>query len=203
MSLRLDLPHRRTRELHGHLEELYKCELETAGSREYLRIHATRSSIARQVDVVERYLPAIQDGAKVLDWGYHHAPDSCLLRSMFGNDVILHGCDFEPLGRFPAFHGYAQLEYRQLAETVRLPYANETFDAVISSGVLEHAAMDFESLKELHRVLKENGALIVTLLPNRLSYSEWAARRRGMNAHRRLYGLGEAVRMLLHHGFCP
>jgi SAM-dependent methyltransferase len=203
MTLRLDLPHRRSRALDRHLDELYRREVETDGGREYLRVHATHSSIARQVDVVERYLRSIPSGAKVLDWGCHHAPDSCLLRDALGDDVTLHGCDFDPPGRYPAFHGFARLAYRQLNHPITLPYEPETFDAVISSGVLEHAAMDYESPNELHRVLKENGTLVITFLPNRLSFSEWAARQRGMNAHRRLYGLGKAVRMLLHHGFYP
>jgi ubiquinone/menaquinone biosynthesis C-methylase UbiE len=38
-----------------------------------------------------------------------------------------------------------------------LPYAPNTFDAVVASGVLEHTAMDMEALKALFRVTKTAG----------------------------------------------
>jgi SAM-dependent methyltransferase len=104
---------------------------------------------------------------------------------------------------FANFHGFAGLEYLRLTDPVRLPYDSHSVDVVVASGVLEHAAMDFESLKELHRVLREKGKLIITFLPNRLSYTEFSARRRGLSHHRRLYGLTEALQMVRHHGFHP
>src|SRR5262249_47334019 len=61
---------------------------------------------------------------------------------------------------------------------------------------LEHVAMDYESLKELYRVLKLDGLLILTYLPNRWSFREWLRRVRGQDYHRRRYGLNEARRLL-------
>ena len=42
-----------------------------------------------------------------------------------------------------------------------LPYASEHFDTVYSSHVLEHVNSEDESLKEMSRVLKANGVLII------------------------------------------
>lgn len=184
------------------LDRLYQEELRGQRSR-YIEQHAQRNSILRQVSIFERYLPYLPRTGAFLDWGCHHAPDACLLRNALGSAIDLHGCDFLPQDRFPAFHGYANLDYSQLETPIGLPYAQARFDAVIASGVLEHAVNDSEVLKELHRVLKEDGILVVTFLPNRLSYTEFASRRLRSGGHARLYGLSEARRLMLHHGFRP
>jgi SAM-dependent methyltransferase len=193
----------RRQALHERLSSLYRQELVALGSPEYLAAHSDPSSIARQIEVFERYLPYIEPAGTILDWGCHHAPDACLLREVLGEAVALHGCDFNPPDQFVHFHGFARLHYRQLQDPIVLPYESRSFDAVISSGALEHTMMDYESLKELHRVLKDDGLLVITFLPNRLSITEFAARRLGMNAHLRRYGMGEALQMLRHFGFNP
>jgi SAM-dependent methyltransferase len=87
---------------------------------------------------------------------------------------------------------------------VRLPYEDGVFDAVIASGVLEHVPMDYESLKELNRILRPGGRLIIAYLPNRFSVQEWWIRVSGRGApHRRLYSRSEFTRTLLHCGFLP
>jgi SAM-dependent methyltransferase len=195
--------------LHSLLSGLYQLELAALGNPEYLAAHSERSSILRQIAAFERYSPLVLDSiqavgtTRILDWGCHHAPDSCLLRRRFGGSVELHGCDFFCRTAFANFHGFASLDYRRLLDPVHLPYDSHSFDLVVASGVLEHAAMDLESIKELHRILREKGKLIITFLPNRLSYTEFIARRRGLSCHRRLYGMSEATRMLRHHGFHP
>jgi len=47
----------------------------------------------------------------------------------------------------------------------KLPYKKNFFDLVICSEVLEHLKDDKKAIKELHRVLKPNGKLIITV-PN-------------------------------------
>ena len=89
-------------------------------------------------------------------------------------------------------------------QAVRLPYADDSFDGAIASGVLEHVPMDYESLKELHRVIKPGGRLILTYLPNLASVEEWRLRRRGRNdSHRRLYSPSHLRALLTHSGFWP
>ena len=137
---------------------------------------------------------------KVLDWGCRQAPDSCMLRSLHPQ-MDLSGCDF-PEDDFPIFHEYAQLRFQRLKHEYELPYPDRSFDAVISSGVLEHVAFEHESLREIWRILREEGLLFVTFLPNATSVSENVARLLGsFGGHTRLYNLSETQRMFLRSGF--
>lgn len=48
-------------------------------------------------------------------------------------------------------------------DATRLPFADSTFDTVVTSEVLEHIQDDVTAIKELHRVLKPGGTLGVTV----------------------------------------
>jgi SAM-dependent methyltransferase len=186
------------------LSELYRQQLVLDPDDPYLLAHADPLVVRTQAAVVDWYSRYLPPRGWVLDWGCRHAPDSCLLQSRTGFRLHVDGCDFVPPGEYSAFHEFAQLDYTQLTDVVQLPYESESFDAVIASGTLEHVAMDYESLKELYRVLKPNGRLIVTYLPNRLSVSEWYRRRiLASGHHRRVYGLGELTALLKRTGFYP
>ncbi len=119
-----------------------------------------------------------------------------------GDAVDLYGCDVDAKD-YQTFFDFADLKYTQLTHAHLLPYDDNSFDAVIGSGVLEHVPNDSESLKELYRVLKPGGVFIMTMLPNWLSYTEWLNRMMKNPHHLRRYGLGEAKHMLMHHGFLP
>lgn len=199
-----------THERRTLLARLYAAELASEPSPHrprddaYLRQHAQPNSIARHVAVFERYWPFLPAGGDVLDWGCNHAPDACLIRHVLGDDVSLCGCDFPLSGQFPAFHEFARLDYRTLMRPSEIPFADASFDAVVGSGVLEHTPNDSDALRELHRVIRDDGVLVITFLPNHLSWTEFVSRRRGTShAHSRLYGLRAARRLMLHHGFEP
>jgi SAM-dependent methyltransferase len=49
------------------------------------------------------------------------------------------------------------------ADIYALPYANNTFDAVILSEVLEHLTDDIKALREVYRVLKPGGVVAITV----------------------------------------
>jgi SAM-dependent methyltransferase len=194
-----------TREpLEALLQELYREQLAQLPDDRYLQEHARAACIANQVRTFHWYRPYLPAEGAVLDWGCNHAPDSCLLRAYCDDRFRLHGCDFVEADRYAIFHQFARCSYTRLADPVRLPYEANRFEAVIGSGVLEHAALDLESLKELYRVLKPGGVLVVSYLPNWLSVHEWVRRvvwRRDF--HRRLYGRGEAKLLLKRCGFYP
>lgn len=192
------------------LADLYADELRRNPAEIYLEHHARPDTVATQVAVFRWYAPhlaalpgwAADPGPVVLDWGCRHAPDACLLRAAFGPNLQLCGADVYPTLHYPLFHRYAGLHYYPIDHVYKLPYLDATVDAVVGSGTLEHVAMDYESLKELWRVLKPGGRLVIAYLPNRWSYEEWWQRRAaGGIPHPRLYSLGELRHMLLHHGF--
>jgi ubiquinone/menaquinone biosynthesis C-methylase UbiE len=169
----------------------------------YLHAHSrNRAVIRRQVSIFLRCQGFLQNAHTVLDWGCRHAVDACLVRMLQGSEAELYGCDVDAAD-YKAFFDFARLSYARLTHPYLLPYDDNSFDAVIGSGVLEHVPNDSESLKELYRVIKPGGFFIMTMLPNKLSYTEWLNRRLGNPHHLRTYSLAEARRMCMHHGFLP
>jgi SAM-dependent methyltransferase len=186
------------------LTGLYGAQLAVDPDNGYLREHAAPVAVDNQIRTFRWYRPYLSPGWTVLDWGCNHAPDSCLMRAAFGDRIELHSCDFVEAARFRVFHEYGRSAHRKLEDPVLLPFASDLFDAVIGSGVLEHTAMDYESLKELRRVLKPDGVLVISALPNRLSVQEWLRRVvRKQDFHRRLYGRADAAQLLKRSGFYP
>jgi len=190
-------------ELVRHLTDLYAQQLRLTPGDPYTIQHSQPAVIETQVTVFEWYRRFLnQPPGTLLDWGCRHAPDSCLLRATFGDAVTLHAADIDDSDRFVAFHHAAKLTYSRLDHVYRLPYPDESFDVVLGSGTLEHVAMDYESLKEVYRVLKVGGRFLITYLPNRWSYEEWWKREvRKAGAHPRIYSRREMRHMLVHHGF--
>jgi SAM-dependent methyltransferase len=190
--------------LGGILRDLYSRQCALLPHDTYFQQHAADGFVAGTMRVFRFYEPYLPRTGRILDWGCHHAPDACLMRAALGDGVDLYGCDVMAEGVYPLFYEYAGLHYARLTDPVRTPYEDGAFDAVVASGVLEHVPMDYESLKEVYRILRPGGRLIVTYLPNRESIEEWRLRRRDpIWAHQRLYGLEDLRGMLLHTGFKP
>jgi SAM-dependent methyltransferase len=186
------------------LHHLYAQQLITVPGDGYLRQHSEASFVEGAVRVFRFYEPYLPKEGTILDWGCRHAPDACLIRARLAGRVTLDGCDILDGTQYPVFFESAGLRYTPLHDIVKLPYPDNSFDAVLASGVLEHVPMDHESLQELYRVLRVGGRLIVTYLPNRASVEEWQLRRRGGNHfHWRLYDRAQLRELLLHAGFRP
>jgi SAM-dependent methyltransferase len=185
------------------LDSLYRRQ-ELLAPDPYLGDHGDRRQILNHAHTFRWYAPLLPARGKVLDWGCRHAPDSCLMRAVFGDAFELHGCDFVEPEQYCAFREYAEIAYKKLNHPWGLPYDTHSFDAVIGSGTLEHSALDYESLKELYRVLKNDGLLVISYLPNVWSYREFVQRViRRREFHRRLYHKSEFVRLLKRAGFYP
>ena len=77
------------------------------------------------------------------------------------------------------------------ADPVTIPYGDQSFDAVVSVGVLEHVrdsgGDEIESLREICRLLKPGGVFICYHLPNQHSWIEWALRLTGRWSHKHRY----------------
>lgn len=181
------------------LTHLYEKQLELKPDP-YLEAHSRlRSTILRHIDAVELYKPYLK-GGKILDWGCRHAVDACLIRSFLGNDVEIHGCDVSDFG-YKVFWDFARLQYSKIDHSYRLPYSDNQFDFIVGSGVLEHVPNDQKSLDELFRILKPDGHLAITFLPNSWSFAEALLEALRQFHHVRRYSLRRFKRTLLHSGF--
>jgi SAM-dependent methyltransferase len=86
-------------------------------------------------------------------------------------------------------------------DPIKLPFPDNSFDAVMSCGVLEHVKNDKGSLKEILRVLKEEGYLIIFMLPNKYSYIEHISDLLHRSDHPIRYTIRDIRKMLTTAGF--
>ncbi len=64
---------------------------------------------------------------------------------------------------------------RKVGSVLEMPFGDDVFDFVISSEVIEHVPDPVKAIREMHRVLKPGGTLVLTT-PNRLWYGAlWIA----------------------------
>jgi SAM-dependent methyltransferase len=105
--------------------------------------------ITRFVGSVAAALPR---GARVLDAG----AGECAYKRYFDH------CRYQAvdLGVGEASWNYTNLD--SIARLDQLPFATGSFDAVVSTQVLEHLDRPVESLAEMHRVLRDGGKLYLT-----------------------------------------
>lgn len=149
--------------------------------------------------VLARRIPA---GARVLDWGAATGHLSYALVRLgyravgFGLDEwAFRGCVDD------SRYAFVRGGRGGRADLGRLPFADASFDAVVSTGLLEHVrevgADEGESLREIHRILRPGGLFVCDHLPNQSSWMERAARTLGGQAHRRRFAEWD-IRRLLH-----
>ena len=110
----------------------------------------------------------------------------------------------------PAIIPQEGVRFTKGSDPKRLPFDDQSFDGVMAVGVLEHVRErdgdERASLCELRRVLKPNGILIITHLPNRFSWAENAlqvARKFGVKvlAHDYTYSRADFYQILNGIGF--
>jgi len=76
------------------------------------------------------------------------------------------GCKAKGVDPDPGAHGVGrksdELFYEVIkAQAEKLPFENKSFDVVFCSHVLEHVESEIESLREMSRVMKDDGLLII------------------------------------------
>lgn len=98
-------------------------------------------------------------GARVLDAGTGTGANLRLLSALGFAEVT--GLDASPEAiRHCAAKGLGPVE---LADICALPFADDSFDLVLATDIIEHVADDARALSELRRVLKPGGRLLLTV----------------------------------------
>lgn len=127
---------------------------------------------------------------KILDWGCGKGHISFLLKEMGANVT---SCDINDLSDDSAFGqktpiiNKTEIYVIPLNHEYILPFEDNFFDIVLSFGVLEHVPNDFESIKEIQRILKPKGLLYCFFLPFKYSWTQKLAHLRGNFYHDRFY----------------
>ena len=108
-------------------------------------------------------LGRIEAGARVLDLGSGAGTDSLVAAQMVGPEGSVTGIDMTPemLAKArgaAAEMGAANVEFLE-AEAERLPFADESFDVVISNGVIDLIPDKDAVFSELFRVLAPGGRI--------------------------------------------
>jgi SAM-dependent methyltransferase len=123
---------------------------------------------------LERHLPACFDGLnltgkRVLEIGLGQGADS---ESLIRHGAFWSGVDLtdESVERVRTRLTLRDLPFEELRQgsVLELPFPDDTFDMVFSHGVLHHVPEIRRAEKEIHRVLKPSGELVIMV------YARWS-----------------------------
>ncbi|MBI5772229.1 MAG: methyltransferase domain-containing protein [Verrucomicrobia bacterium] len=178
--------------------------------------HLSKAEIAKRYGEIpaERFMPQkfhwrcvrlmqpfLSPGMEVADLGCGPGTLLTCLASL-PLSLKLHGCDLAPeLVRQAATHTPRANVVE--ADLENLPFASASFHAAFATEVLEHLLEVRKGLKEIHRVLKPNGTLLVSL-PNRdwfhfEAYLRHRTKFQPVDDH--FYGVAELEALLREAGF--
>lgn len=171
-------------------EELGRIQREPDGAPDLLqfRAMATARQYRHLYDALSRHF---RPGETMLDWGCGNGHVSwTLLRLGFGPVTAYSFDDFPLRSRMP--RAQFVLRLGDGSDPVRLPFPDESFDGVLSVGVLEHVretgGTEAGSLAEIRRILRPGGRFLCAHFPNRRSWIEFLTRRiPGKSGHAYLY----------------
>lgn len=110
--------------------------------------------------IVLSYIKQYPRGSKILELGCGGGHISkALLDNGFRN------LDLVDIDNYLVFDELKSLESFKLVDLNRdeLPYENETFDVVLAIAIMEHLENPFHFTREVCRVLKRNGVLMLTI----------------------------------------
>lgn len=111
--------------------------------------------------VVKKLLPP-NAGVKLLDFG---CGNGHLLREVVKArpDFRIYGVDISTEALKIATNRVPRGVFRFISDDQRIPFPNNSFDIILALDVLEHLYDTKMAFKELARVLKPNGTLIITV----------------------------------------
>lgn len=123
--------------------------------------------------ILRELAPRLAAGARVLEAGSGTGRLGIALASMKASEV--HGVDFAARGLALGAATCERIGRRVRfirADLAALPYAAESFDAIITDSVLEHLDDPDAAISEFARVLRPGGLLALTV-PNRIRPDGW------------------------------
>jgi ubiquinone/menaquinone biosynthesis C-methylase UbiE len=100
---------------------------------------------------------SLKSGLKILDVGTGSSPYKYLFINQFYKTH-----DFQMLSPEQLLHkeGYGQIDY--ISDIVNIPVENASFDVIICTEVLEHVPEPINAIKEMSRILKPGGIILIT-----------------------------------------
>jgi len=146
------------------LKEFYTT---SANYLELLKQHDERY-FHSYIKICEEHIPA---GSTVLECGCGIGLSTYLLSRL---DFKITGMDISPLfiSEATRLYGNEGNLHFVTADANNLSFPEQSFDAICSYGFLEHVYNVKTTLKEMHRVLKTNGILLI-LMPNLLEPTQY------------------------------
>ncbi len=105
----------------------------------------------RLLQHIKQFAPQLS--GKLLDFGCGSKPYKSLFKVL---EYI--GLDYENVG-----HPHANEQIDVFYDGKNIPFPDKNFDSVLATEVFEHVFYLEDTIKELHRVLKPNGKILITL----------------------------------------
>jgi 2-polyprenyl-3-methyl-5-hydroxy-6-metoxy-1,4-benzoquinol methylase len=131
------------------------------------------------------------DNIHILDWGSGKGHISYFLKK---NNAEVVSCDIyntkahdSTFGQDTPIIKKYNIKVDPLFHAYELPYKSQSFDVVLSVGVLEHVPNDEESIKEISRILKKGGLFFCFHLPQPYSWTQKIQHLKGIYYHDRFY----------------
>ena len=123
----------------------------------------------RHLRGVESVLDFVPKNGRILDVGCGGGHTTCISK-ILRDDIDIFGLDIEKKYFWKEFTNY-NVNFL-LCNVENSCFKDQIFDVVISFGVIEHTKNPDNFLKEIRRMLKNNGYFFVFDLPTKYSFSE-------------------------------
>ncbi len=150
----------------------------------------------RSARIISRY-SQLNEKYKVLDWGSGEGFLAKELLAAGATQISLLDIDMPNVAMMPELKA---LPFQKIDHPYRLPFDDNSFDIVVSQGVLEHVPLVDRSLDEVYRILKPGGYFFVFAFPQRTSYISFLSGLWSRDPHPRKYSMKELVTRLHDHG---
>ena len=163
------------------------------------------------INKIKKYYPKKE--ISILDIGCGEGYNTCLMDSIIINSKIT-GIDYrkhyKKYWKLINKNGY---KIRFITSDARkIPSDKEFFDIIIMWGVLEHIGEDKKTnkekrieeklcIKEIYRLLKPEGLLMINYLPNKFSYIEFIAKYLNLYNHLKKFSKKEIIELLYENNF--